>query len=215
MTVKNRDTRTLPIICLFGPDGSGKTTLARLLVYELRRRGFRVRYSWMRGSHTFVSLLSRFLSRFSCFRGGFNPYYGVNVPKRMIRLWWFLEYAGALPIILLRFVLPSFLGYVIIADRYVLDLVVWIALITNDNSFHTSVFARHLVLLALRSRFRFFIVADLKELVKRSGDKTTILRRLLDLYRSLDINAHVINTTGKSPEESFKEILSVLENYRS
>jgi len=201
----------MPIIYLFGADGSGKTTLAKLLACNLRRQGFRVRRSWMRGSHTFISILSRFLSRFNSFKGEFNPYYGIKVSKRMVRLWYFLEYVSSLPIILLRFVLPSFFGYVIIADRYVVDLVVWVALITNDDSFLRTVFAKHLVSLALRSKFRFFIVADLEELAERSGEKTAKLRRQLDLYRSFDLKAYVINTTGKSPQDSLREILGVLE----
>lgn len=202
------------IIYFFGPDGSGKTTLARLLIYELRRRGIRVKYSWMRGSHTFASLLSRFLSRFICFRGEFNPWYGINIPNRMIKLWCFLEYISALPIILLKYVIPSFLGYTIVADRYVLDLVVWFNLITSDNNvFVRSLFGRHLISLALNCKHRFFIVADLRDLIERGGGETAWLRVQLHLYRSLNIHSYTIDTTHKNPEVSFKEVLGVLYNH--
>jgi hypothetical protein len=116
-----------------------------------------------------------------------------------------------MPVILLKFVVPSFLGYVIIADRYVVDLAVWVTLITGDDSFLGTIFAKHLVSLALRSRFRFFIVADLDELAKRSGEKTTKLSKQLKLYRSVDLKAYVIDTTENSPQESLREILEVLE----
>ena len=38
----------MPLICLFGPGGSGKTTLAKVLARELEDHGFNVRVSWMR-----------------------------------------------------------------------------------------------------------------------------------------------------------------------
>ena len=202
------------IIYFFGPDGSGKTTLARLLIYELRRSGIRVKYSWMKGSHTFASLLSRFLSRFTCFRGWLNPWYGINIPKRMIKLWCFLEYMSALPIILLKYVFPSFLGYIVVADRYVLDLVVWVALITSDNNvFLRSLFGRHLISLALRCKHRFFVVTDLRDLIERGGGETAFLKIQLHTYRSLNIDSYTIDTTRKRPKESFKEILGVLYDY--
>jgi thymidylate kinase len=201
----------MTIIYLYGPDGSGKTTLAGALACDLKKHGFRVKRSWMRGSHTFISILSRFLSRFNSFKSECNTYYGIKVPKRMVKLWYFLEYISSMPVILLKFVVPSFLGYVIIADRYVVDLAVWVTLITGDDSFLGTIFAKHLVSLALRSRFRFFIVADLDELAKRSGEKTTKLSKQLKLYRSVDLKAYVIDTTENSPQESLREILEVLE----
>ncbi|MEM1674070.1 MAG: hypothetical protein QXI56_04240 [Candidatus Bathyarchaeia archaeon] len=39
----------MPIICFFGPDASGKTTLARELACKLSNEGHKVRLSWMRG----------------------------------------------------------------------------------------------------------------------------------------------------------------------
>jgi hypothetical protein len=200
------------IIYFFGPDGSGKSTQATFLVNQLRKNGLKTKHSWMRGSHTFVSILLRFLSKFDSFRGGLNPYYGVNIPKRMVRLWWFLEYISALPVILLRFVLPSFLGYVVVADRYVLDLVVWISLVTGQPSFCRSFLARHLISLALRVKVRFFVVADLRDLVRRSGEETSVLKNQFELYNRFKADADVLDTTNKSPAITFQEVLDALNN---
>jgi len=202
----------VPLICFFGPDGSGKTTLSRDVETELIVKGFRVKHSWMRGSHTLVSILSRLLSRFPIFRGGFNPYYGVAVPRSMARLWFVLEYLGALPVILLRFILPCFLGYVVVADRYVLDLVVWVALVTGDEGFLRSILARHLLVLASRSDTAFLVTADPRELARRGGGELNVLRRQNYLYASLKIGACVVDTTGKTPSESLEQVLELLES---
>jgi len=202
----------MPIICLFGPDAAGKTTLAREVAAELASEGFRVKVAWMRGSHTFVSLLSRFLSRFPVFRGGFNPYYGVAIPRPMARLWLILEYLGALPIILWRFILPSVLGYTVVAERYVADLLVWIALITDDDGFLSDILARHLLVLASRACPAFLVIADPEELARRGGGELNVLRRQNCLYEAVRKGAYVVETTGKTPSESLREVLQILES---
>ena len=202
----------MPLICFFGTDGSGKTTLSRYLARELVAKGFRVRHSWMRGSHTSVSFLSRLLCGFSAFKEGFNPYYGVTVTGSMARLWTVLEYLGALPIILWKFILPSLLGYMVIADRYVADLAVWIVLVTGDDRFLRSILARHLLVLASRSDTAFLVTADPRELARRGGGELNVLRRQNYLYASLKIGACVVDTTGKTPSESLEQVLDLLES---
>lgn len=204
----------MPIIYFFGPDGSGKTTLSRNLSSELTARGVRVRRSWMRGSHTLVFVLSRVLSRFSAFKSRFNPYYGVAVPKSMTRLWSFLEYLSALPIILWRFILPSALGYTVVADRYVLDLVIWNELVTNHDGFLRSIAARSLLALASRAGPAFLVTADPEELARRGGGELNVLQRQHSLYRAVGKRAYLIDTTGRKPAESLGEVLQVLEGCR-
>jgi len=48
----------MPIICFFGTDGSGKSTLAKALTKRLNSENFRVKLSWMRGTHTLLRGLS-------------------------------------------------------------------------------------------------------------------------------------------------------------
>ncbi|MEM3715141.1 MAG: hypothetical protein QXF82_09365, partial [Nitrososphaeria archaeon] len=71
----------------FGPDGSGKSTLARLLRSYLYSQGVYAYISWFRGTHLFASVLARFFSRFTSFRGYGNPYYRIVVPSKLRPLW--------------------------------------------------------------------------------------------------------------------------------
>ena len=123
------------LICFFGPDGSGKSTITKGLAKRLDCEGIRAKLSWMRGTHTLASLLARFLSRFAPFRGSDNPYYGISIPNSARRIWQLLEFISALPILLVRFVLPSLLGYVVIAERYLPGFLVWVSLTTRDEDY--------------------------------------------------------------------------------
>jgi hypothetical protein len=53
----------------------------------------------------------------------------------MRRLWQLLELASALPVMLARFVPPSLLGRVVVAERYAPDLLVWASLTTGDEGY--------------------------------------------------------------------------------
>jgi len=53
----------MPIVYFFGPDGAGKTTLVQRVATTLRERRYRVKVSWMRGSHTVASLLLKLFAK--------------------------------------------------------------------------------------------------------------------------------------------------------
>ena len=202
----------MPIICLFGPDASGKSTLARALVEELRRRGFKARSSWMRGTHTLASLIARLLSRFDALKGTDNPYYQIAIPKSLRRLWQLLEFSSALPVVLFRFVIPSALGYWVVADRYVTDLVAWVSVTTRDHDYVRRGEGRFLLALASRARVKVYVTAALEELIKRREASSRFLNEQIEVYERIApiVRAKKLDTTNKGADDSVREVLSLL-----
>ncbi|MGD0329215.1 MAG: AAA family ATPase [Nitrososphaeria archaeon] len=201
----------MTIICFFGPDGSGKTSLARTLATNLQGKGYKTKLSWMRGSHTIASVIARFLRKFAIFKGEDNPYYQITIPKKFLPIWKLIEFISVIPIILLRFVIPNLLGFIVIAERYVPDFIVWVTLTTNDLNYCKSFSSRFLNALALKSKARIYITAEYRELIKRrNGIDYLSLQRQLIIYEKLAkiLNAFKLDTTKKSVEESSEILLN-------
>ena len=202
------------LITLFGPDGSGKTSIARALALELRCRGLKPIITWMRGTHTLASLFARFISKFAIFKGSDNPYYEISIPSRMKRLWQLIEFISALPVLLVRFILPGLLGYTVIAERYIPDFLVWVVITTDDPSYLSSISARFLLALALRAKVKIYVKADLQKLIERRMDMNpSFIMKQLILYEKLaeGINSLTLDTTNRSVDESMNSLLAFLD----
>jgi thymidylate kinase len=205
----------MSIFCFFGPDGSGKTTVAKALAKELEDYGFNVRISWMRGTHTLASLLAKFLSRFALFRGSDNPYYRISIPNSAKRVWQLMEFISVLPILLTKFMLPSLFGYTVIAERCVPDFLVWVSLTTRDECYLKRLEARFLLALSMKADAKVYVTASEAELAKRrSGEvNRNFLSRQIKLYEELAkiIGACKIDTTGRSIKETLNELISFVQ----
>jgi thymidylate kinase len=205
----------MPILYFFGPDGSGKTTIATTLAKKLRKECSKVKLSWMRGTHTLASMLAIFLTKFPTFRGSDNPYYGISVPNRMKRLWQIIEFVSMLPILLTRFTIPSLLGYVIVAERYLPDFLTWVSLTTRDEDYLKRLEARFLLALSKKADVKVYVTASEAELAKRrSGEvNRNFLSRQIKLYEELAkiIRACKIDTTARSIKETLNELINFVQ----
>ncbi|MEM2288826.1 MAG: hypothetical protein QW503_07045 [Sulfolobales archaeon] len=205
-----RNTHRAFTICLFGPDGSGKSTLARLLRGYLYSQGVYAHVSWFRGSHLFASVLARFLSHFTSFKGYRNPYYGIIVPSKLRPLWVLVEFSSLLPHYLLRRFLS--LLHPVIGDRGLLDFVVWIIVTLDYPRFLSSFTGRFLARLAVKEK-NVYVKADPATLLRRVVDiPPSFLAKEVACYSVLAkyYASHTIDTTSRTPMESLGELLKCL-----
>jgi len=203
----------MPLICFFGTDGSGKSTLAKALTDRLNQNGLKTRLSWMRGTHTLASLLAKLLSKSTTFKGSYNPYYEITIPRSLKRLWQLVEFASTIPIILLKFILPSALGSWVVAERYAPDLITWVSITTDDQHYPESIEAKFLLALSSKAHTKIYVTATPKELSRRRNETNpNFISKQLKLYDRIAsaIHAHRLDTTNKSANESLKEVLNLL-----
>ena len=200
------------ILYFFGPDGSGKSTLTKELAKQFHKQGYKTKLSWMRGSHTFTSLTAKILTKLDFFKGLENPYYNIRIPKNLRRFWQLLEFSSALPVIIGRFLIPSLMGYWVLADRYTLDLAVWICLTTRDQGFFEKLEAKVLIMLAEKTEAKFYVKADV-EVLKSRTEKLYFPQEQLRLYDKLAqrVKACTIDTTNQSVNEVLQEVIKTLK----
>ena len=196
-------------ITLCGCDGSGKTTAISVLSSYLSRR-FKVSTHWLRGSHLYVSLLYRILSKFSIFRGLDNPYYKLSIPNDLRPLLALLEFTCFLPQFFAR-LLRRLVSDVVLCDRGVLDFLVWVMTTLKYSGFLRTVCGRFLLLLSLKES-PVVLTADFTALSARSDVPKEFLIREYACYSVLQrYSAKLIVDSSKDPPISV--VAKVLRSY--
>jgi hypothetical protein len=110
--------------------------------------------------------------------------------------------------------LPSFLGYTVIAERYIPDFLVWVVITTDDPSYLSSISARFLLALALRAKVKIYVKADFQKLIERRKDMDpSFIMKQLIFYEKLakSIGSFTLDTTDKSVDESMNILLAFLD----
>jgi thymidylate kinase len=200
-------------IIISGADGSGKTTTTKLLQLYFSRYGG-VCVHWFRGSHLFVSILARFLYRFSSFRGSCNPYYRICVPERLKGVWILLEFVSLLPHLFARLLLKK-VCRVVVCDRGLLDFLVWLVVTLDAPWVLNTLIGRFLLGLVSRENV-VYLYADLDTLVKRADIPKGFIAKELAIYGVLAkyLAKCSINTGRNKPVRVVAKVIQCLERQR-
>lgn len=230
------------IIHFFGPDGAGKSTQADLLLVHLMRKNVKVRKYWTRSPHTLAYVLWELSLKIGFFRtvsnasGAYIKVPAVHRNHLLGRLWSLIELMSILPLIVrAQFYLLS--GFTLIAERYVLDTIAFVAFSIDDLSFLKSPLLRlFTALIPVKTKF-VFIDADYDTIYQRrvhflsrnantnratklggSSIKTELEpREFIDfqraVYKSLARTemALVVNTAEHSQQETFNLVLNYVD----
>jgi hypothetical protein len=197
-------------VVLSGADGSGKTTATRFLALYFSRFGS-VCVHWFRGSHLLISVLARFLYRFSSFRDSCNSYYRICVPERLKRVWVFLEFVSILPHLFVRFLLGR-ICRVVVCDRGLLDFLVWLVATLDAPWILNTLIGRFLIALVSRGNI-VYLYADVDTLARRADVPREFIVRELAIYNILArYFARCSIDTGRSrPVRVVAEVIRCLE----
>ncbi|MFQ5888111.1 MAG: hypothetical protein ACE5HY_05390, partial [Candidatus Hydrothermarchaeales archaeon] len=122
----------------FGADGTGKSTQAEILLKEFKGRGVKSRKAWIRARHSLAYIISQILLKLgykSILVAGESSNDKILDPRLLPAkwLWSLIEFISVIPWMITRVYIPSLLGYHIVAERYVIDTIVYNQFFIGDS----------------------------------------------------------------------------------
>ena len=123
------------LVCFVGIDGSGKTTIAKSVINDMKQLDISCRYVWSRGTPKVFMPLIIFAKRFILRTSGRvlstderNPFNRTLASNKLLsHLWQTMLILDSLLQVTLNVRIPMKLGTVVICDRYIFDQMVDIA----------------------------------------------------------------------------------------
>ena len=219
----NRKQHYPRVIVFFGPDAAGKSTQARLIIEYLKSHGRRTRIAWLRGTHSLAFVIAKFLTKLGYYRivkvpsGVTYRVFDPALLPKLQRFWGVIEFLSVLPWIILRVYLPRVLGYTVVAERYVVDTVVYLSYWLGHD-FLRSFLAKVLLNFIPKGSVLIHLDAETQDLLERlkrirydiaTQDYIVFQQRV---YRELSktMKATTIDTSRYNEKETFHRIINVL-----
>ncbi len=209
------------IIAICGIDGSGKTTQIKLLEKYLKERGFKVKYVWFRWTAFFsypILALCRLLG-YTKWRtiGGSGVRYAERefyMNKTLAKIWpWFFTLDTFIHLIF-RIKIRNILGYIILCDRFILDIFVDLMYETKDYRLPKSLIGR--ILFSLMPKNSKLVIIDVDESIaylrKRDIPSIDYLKKRRELYIMLAkiLRIPIVNG-GREIWKIHEDILNIIK----
>lgn len=166
------------IICIIGPDGTGKSTQARMLMDTLQSRGIECRYRWLRFHH-FLSLPVLGLARLMGLSGtrvlddGTRiGYHSFSRSRLVSALYPVLLFADTLGYYLAFVALPSRItGTTFVCDRFIHDTIIDLMISVGTDAFERLPMKKYFFGMIPGENLKVFLLnADDSVLIKRRND---------------------------------------------
>jgi len=238
------------IIALSGVDGSGKTTLAREVVKEFKRKKKKTEYFYL-GDYLFLSVIVKFLRFFYLFHrlpgdfsrrrsteGGVtqsrikpkasifkpllkrmkcrqdkNPFLNKGDKPPILKIWVILAIIDNL-FNFLRLSFYSFLGYVVVCDRYFYDKLVGF----EYHGYSTELLSKFYLKMTPSPDLLF--VLDVEEKISQEREvggqhSLAFYQRLRKKYHYLAsiLKAELIDNSQKTKEQTLRELLKKIDQF--
>ncbi len=210
------------LICIIGPDGTGKTTQAKMLVKKLNEAGIKCKYRWLRFYHLFclpLLAIARLmgLSEVETLDTGRKiGYHYFYKSKTISSLYSILLFIDTLFFTIIKAYVPlKIFKKTIVCDRFVYDTLVDLMVSTRNYNIYSSIIGRLFLSLIPKNSKIIMLIADEKILRKRRDDvmhdKTLNLR--IKLYKKLseEFGILMINTNNLSINKVQERLIQAIK----
>jgi len=209
------------LICIIGPDGTGKTTQAKMLIDRLKKEGINCEYKWLRFNH-FFSLpllgLARLmgLSKVKTLKSGKKVgYHHLYKSKAISSLYPIFLLVDTLIFTTIKIYIPiKLFKKIIVCDRFIYDTMIDLMISTGNYGMYGSGIGKLFLSLIPRNSEIIMLMVDEEILRKRREDvmydKTLNLK--IELYKKLaqEFNTPIIDA-GLPVEEVQENLMRAIK----
>ncbi|MDI6644164.1 MAG: hypothetical protein QME14_03825 [Methanobacteriaceae archaeon] len=165
------------LICISGPDGTGKTTQVNLLIKNLKEFGINYEYRWLRFQHFFSLPLLAFarligLSEVEKLENGDKIGYHFFYKSKIVsNIYILLIYLDTLFSTIFKVYIPIYIYRSHIAcDRFVYDTLIDIMISTREYNLHKSIIGKLFICLIPKNSYILILITDENTLKSRRRD---------------------------------------------
>lgn len=205
------------LVCLSGPDGTGKTTQANLVLERWTSEGKRAVSMWLRFSHFFsLPVLALFriagYSRVETHADGTKVVRcDISSRRWMSHLYGACVLADMFLATLFRLKIALALRYHVVCDRYVVDTLVDLSECTGIKTYHRTAIGAMIWKLAPQNAKHLVLLAEPHTLRMRRSDllRDSMMESKVDSYKSIatDLGLTMIDTEGLSTDSVHRRII--------